>query len=32
MGPAVYAVATWVMHKGQEFVSADLAQDDRVGE
>jgi len=32
MGPAVYAVATWVMHKGQEFVSADLAQDDRVSE
>src|SRR3954463_12372587 len=30
MGPAVYAVATWVMNKGQELVSADLAHDSRV--
>src|SRR3954464_422543 len=30
MGPAVYAVATWVMNKGQEFVAADLARDTRV--
>jgi diguanylate cyclase (GGDEF)-like protein len=30
MGPAVYAVATWVMNKGQEFVSCDLGHDPRV--
>jgi len=30
MGPAVYAVANWVMHRGQEFVSADLRADPRV--
>jgi diguanylate cyclase (GGDEF)-like protein len=30
MGPAVYAIATWVMHRGQEFVAADLAHDTRV--
>jgi len=30
MGPAVYAIATWVMNKGQEFVAADLAHDSRV--
>jgi diguanylate cyclase (GGDEF)-like protein len=30
MGPAVYAIADWVMHKGQEFVSADLRHDDRL--
>src|SRR3954468_17768588 len=30
MGPAVYAIATWVMQKNQEFVTADLAQDARV--
>ncbi|MCU1385033.1 MAG: hypothetical protein JWL71_3730 [Acidobacteria bacterium] len=30
MGPAVYAIATWVMHRGQEFVTANLAQDTRV--
>ena len=30
MGPAVYAVATWVMHRSQEFVTPDLAQDTRV--
>jgi diguanylate cyclase (GGDEF)-like protein len=29
MGPAVYAVAQWVMKSGQEFVSADLRKDDR---
>jgi diguanylate cyclase (GGDEF)-like protein len=32
MGPAVYAVATFVMNKGQEFVSADLANDPRVSD
>jgi diguanylate cyclase (GGDEF)-like protein len=30
MGPAVYAIATWVMNRGQEFVSADLRIDARV--
>ena len=30
MGPAVNAVATWVMARGQEFVSADLTRDARV--
>jgi diguanylate cyclase (GGDEF)-like protein len=30
MGPAVYAVATWVMDRGEEFVSADLRADSRV--
>ncbi len=30
MGPAVYAIATWVMEHGQEFVTADLRNDPRV--
>ena len=30
MGPAVNAIATWVMNRGQEFVSADLTRDARV--
>jgi diguanylate cyclase (GGDEF)-like protein len=30
MGPAVHAIATWVMHRGQEFVTADLRRDARV--
>jgi diguanylate cyclase (GGDEF)-like protein len=30
MGPAVYAVAGWVMKGGQDFVSADLGRDPRV--
>ena len=30
MGPAVYAIATWVMHRSQEFVAADLTHDARV--
>jgi two-component system, cell cycle response regulator len=30
MGPAVYAIATWVMERGQEFVTADLRHDSRV--
>jgi diguanylate cyclase (GGDEF)-like protein len=30
MGPALYRVATWVMNKGQEFVSANLRDDARV--
>jgi len=30
MGPAVYAVARWVMQRGQEFVSADLRTDTRI--
>jgi diguanylate cyclase (GGDEF)-like protein len=32
MGPAVYAIATWVMQRGQEFVTADLARDDRMSD
>ena len=32
MGPAVYAIATWVMHKSQEFVTADLSHDTRVSD
>jgi len=32
MGPAVYAIATWVMNRGQEFVAADLARDSRVAD
>src|SRR3954468_549890 len=32
MGPAVYAVAKWVMNRGQEFVSADLRRDARVAD
>jgi diguanylate cyclase (GGDEF)-like protein len=30
MGPAVYAIAGWVMQRGQEFVTADLRRDARV--
>jgi diguanylate cyclase (GGDEF)-like protein len=30
MAPAVYAVASWVMQRGEEFVSADLRLDERV--
>jgi diguanylate cyclase (GGDEF)-like protein len=30
MGPAVYAIATWVMARGVEFVTADLRHDSRV--
>ena len=30
MGPAVYAIANWVMGRGQEFVTADLRTDERV--
>src|SRR5882762_7425038 len=30
MGPAVYAIATWVMNRGQEFAAADLKCDSRV--
>src|SRR5881394_3410959 len=30
MGPAVYAIATWVMHRNTEFVTADLAGDARI--
>ena len=32
MGPAVYAIATWVMHRNQEFVTADLTRDTRVSD
>lgn len=32
MGPAIDAVATWVMHHGAEFASADLQSDTRVTE
>ncbi len=30
MGPTVYAVAQWVMDRGEEFVSASLRDDERV--
>jgi diguanylate cyclase (GGDEF)-like protein len=30
MGPAVYAIAEWVMTRGAEFVTADLREDARV--
>src|SRR3989454_1983333 len=30
MGPAVHAIANWVMTRGQEFVSADLQRDTRI--
>src|SRR4051794_2249382 len=30
MGPAVYAIAAWVMARGAEFVTADLREDARV--
>src|SRR3989442_7650057 len=32
MGPAVYAIAGWVMSRGQEFASADLEHDSRVSD
>src|SRR5437899_4560555 len=32
MGPAVYAIAGWVMNRGQEFVAADLTRDSRVSD
>jgi diguanylate cyclase (GGDEF)-like protein len=30
MGPSVYAVAEWVMQRGEEFITADLRADSRV--
>src|SRR5437016_1596349 len=30
LGPAVYAIAGWVMQRGEEFVTADLRGDSRV--
>src|SRR5207244_3291349 len=30
MGPAVYAVANWVMLRGEEFLTGDLRHDPRV--
>ena len=30
MGPSVYAIAGWVMQRGEEFVTADLRRDERV--
>jgi diguanylate cyclase (GGDEF)-like protein len=30
MGPAVYAIAKWVMHRNQEFVTADMTRDSRL--
>ena len=30
MGPAVYAIGAWVMQRGEEFVTADLREDDRI--
>jgi diguanylate cyclase (GGDEF)-like protein len=32
MGPAVYAIAKWVMDRGEEFSSADLRHDDRLSD
>ena len=32
MGPAVYAIATWVMRNSQEFVTPDLTHDTRVSD
>jgi diguanylate cyclase (GGDEF)-like protein len=32
MGPAVYAIAKWVMNRGQEFSTANLQRDPRVSE
>ena len=32
MGPAVYAIATWVMRNSQEFVTPDLRHDTRVSD
>jgi two-component system, cell cycle response regulator len=32
MGPAVYAIAKWVMNRGQEFVTADMRNDPRVSD
>jgi len=30
LGPAAFAIATWVMQKGDEFITADLRRDSRV--
>ena len=30
MGPAIYAIAAWVMQRGEEFVTADLREDERI--
>src|SRR6185436_16967580 len=30
MGPAIYAIAAWVMQRNQEFVTADLTRDARL--
>jgi len=30
LGPAVYAIAQWVMQRGEEFVTADLREDARI--
>src|SRR6478672_2901799 len=32
MGPSIYAIATWVMHRNQEFVSGDLTHDTRISD
>jgi diguanylate cyclase (GGDEF)-like protein len=32
MGPAVYAIANWVMARGQDFVTADLTRDARIAD
>src|SRR3954452_1232608 len=32
MGPAVYAIAKWVMHRNQEFVAGDMARDSRIAD
>src|SRR5438093_11048682 len=30
MGPAIYAIAAWVMRRGEEFVTAELREDERI--
>lgn len=30
MGPAVHAIAGWVLHRGEDFLSADLERDERL--
>jgi diguanylate cyclase (GGDEF)-like protein len=32
MGPAVHAIGEWVMQRGEEFITADLREDDRIAD
>src|SRR5215212_66352 len=32
MGPAVYSIASWVMQRGEEFVTANLHEDQRISD